>query len=218
MQHMRRIRSLQALAAITAVTTLAGGCLATRGYVDTHVTESETRTEERVEGVESQVEENQTRIEEQGEALEVHEKRLDEMSDTSREALARAISAGKLAEGKLLYETVLTDDEIQFGVSDFKLGAAANDALTVLADSLTAENANIFLEIQGHTDSTGSEDYNLRLGERRAMAVRSYLNGNHQIPLHRMSIISYGEERPIADNSTAAGRSQNRRVAIVVLQ
>ena len=191
---------------------------ATRGYVDTHVSESEARTQERVEGVEGQVEENQTRIEEQGETLEVHEKRLDEMSDTSREALARAISAGKLAEGKLLYETVLTDDQVQFGVSDYDLGPEADAALTALAESLTTENANIFLEIQGHTDSTGSEEYNLRLGERRAMAVRSYLNANHQIPLHRMSVVSYGEGRPIADNSTAAGRAQNRRVTIVVLR
>mgnify|MGYP002624071093 FL=1 len=217
---MRRDRrpSPYALGAIALAALLPVGCLATRGYVDTSVEESETRTEERVTDIETQVEENQTRLEEQGETLEVHQKRLDEMSDTSREALARAIAAGQLAEGKLLYETVLTDDEVHFGVSQSGLGPEASAALATLAERLTEENANVFLEIQGHTDSTGSAAYNLKLGEERAMAVRAHLNSEHRIPLHRMSVISYGETRPIADNSTAAGRAQNRRVTIVVLQ
>ena len=199
------------LASLTAVALLASGCLATRGYVDTQVTESDTRTVERVEGVETQIEENQ-------ETLEQHDKRLDEMSDTSREALGRAIEAGKLAEGKLLYETVLTDDEVQFGFDRASLGEASQAALLELASLLMEENTGVYLEIQGHTDSTGSESYNLKLGERRAEAVRTYLNKDQQFPLHRMSIISYGESKPIADNSTVAGRAQNRRVAIVVLK
>lgn len=203
---------------LLVVAVLSTGCLATRGYVDTNVEESETRTEERVEGVETQVEENQTRIAEHDETLDVHEKRLDEMTDTSREALARAIAAGKLAEGKIVYETVLTDEQVQFGVSAAKISDTAGVALDELASALRTENTGVYLEIQGHTDSTGSEDYNLKLGERRAAAVRGYLNGEHEIPLHRMSVISYGEGRPIADNSTAIGRSQNRRVTIVVLR
>lgn len=201
-----------------AVAVLASGCLATRSYVDTQVTESETKTEERVDGIETQVEENQTAIAEQGERIEHQERRIDEMSDTSREALARAIAAGKLAEGKLLYETVLTDNKVQFGLDAANLSAGAEAALDELAADLKQENANVYLEIQGHTDSTGAESYNLALGERRAEAVRLYLSAEHAIPLHRMSVISYGEERPIADNSTAEGRSQNRRVTVVVLK
>ena len=77
------------------------------------------------------------------------------------------------------------------------------------------QNQQYQVEIQGHTDSTGSEAYNLRLGERRAEAVRAYLNAEHQIPLHRMSVISYGESDPVADNSTQEGRTANRRVEIV---
>jgi peptidoglycan-associated lipoprotein len=207
-----------ALASVVMASLLCGGCLATRGYVGTQVTETETRVEERVEGVETQVEENQTEIAVQGERLEVQEKRLDEMSDTAREALGRAIAAGVLAEGKLIHETVLTDEDVQFGVSSADLGDMARAAIADLANKLKAEDANIYIEIQGHTDSTGNPEYNLRLGERRAEAVRATLNGEHSIPLHRISVISYGETRPIADNSTAAGRSQNRRVAIVVLQ
>ena len=211
MSYRRRIPSLITLACLIAVSLVTSGCLATRGYVATQVTESDTRTVERVEGIETQVEVNQERLEE-------HNKRLDEMSDTSREALGRAIEAGMLAEGKLVYETVLTDDEIQFGFDKASLGEASESALLELASLLTEENTGVYLEIQGHTDSTGSESYNLTLGERRADAVRNYLNVEHQFPLRRMSIISYGESMPMAENSTVAGRTQNRRVTIVVLK
>lgn len=206
------------LAVVATAALLAGGCLATRGYVESQVSESEVRTEERVEGLETQVEENQTQIAAQGEQIDEAVKRIDEMSDTAREALGRAIAAGKVAEGKLLYETVLTDDDVQFGVSKAVLTEAAQARLAELASKLTAENTGVFLEIQGHTDSTGSEEYNLLLGERRAEAVRAHLSSEHRLPLHRMSVISYGEGRPIADNSTSAGRAQNRRVTIVVLK
>lgn len=214
-----RTRPLAIATGIAATIGLLGtGCLATRGYVEEQVTESEVKTEERVEEIESQVETNQTAIAEQGEQIERQERRIDEMSDTSREALARAISAGKLAEGKLLYETVLTDNKVQFGLDAASVSDGARAALDELAAGLKQENANVYLEIQGHTDSTGAESYNLDLGERRAEAVRTYLSMEHGIPLHRMSVISYGEERPIADNSTAEGRSQNRRVTVVVLK
>ena len=85
-----RSKSPITFASLTTAALLASGCLATRGYVDTQVIESDSRTEERVEGIETQVEETQ-------DTLEEHDKRLDEMSETSREALGRAIEAGKLA-------------------------------------------------------------------------------------------------------------------------
>ncbi|MBP1621250.1 MAG: oprF, partial [Acidobacteria bacterium] len=72
--------------------------------------------------------------------------------------------------------------------------------------------------IQGHTDSVGSEQYNLSLGQARANEVLRYLATSAGLPLHRMNAISYGEYKPIADNKTAAGRGQNRRVSLVVLE
>lgn len=216
LSHSQAASSVLMLVSSSAL--LMTGCLATRGYVGTQITETETRVVEQIEGVEAQVEENQTQIGEQVERLDVQEKRLDEMSDTAREALGRAIAAGKLAEGKLIHETVLTDEEVHFGVDAAQLSEWARAAIADLANQLKAEDANIYIEIQGHTDSTGNESYNLRLGERRAEAVRALFSGEHQIPLHRISVISYGESRPIADNSTLIGRSQNRRVTIVVLK
>ena len=193
-----------------AVALLVSGC-ASKKYVGTEVGDVETRMTERVDGIETQVEENQTR-------LARHDDQIGDLSQTAQDALDRAIAAGQLAEGKFLYETILTDDQVRFGFDSADLGEEALAALDHFADRLRQENANVFIEIQGHTDASGAEDYNLQLGERRAEATRRYLSLNHGIALHRMATISYGEAAPIADNGTREGRSQNRRIALVVLQ
>jgi outer membrane protein OmpA-like peptidoglycan-associated protein len=111
----------------------------------------------------------------------------------------------------------LTDDKVKFGFDVAKLSPEAEAALDAFANQLVQEGRPVYIEIQGHTDSVGSEDYNLKLGEQRAEAVRRYLNQTG-IPLHRMSVISYGEASPVTDNKTREGRSQNRRVVLVVLK
>jgi outer membrane protein OmpA-like peptidoglycan-associated protein len=193
-----------------ALALVVSGC-ASKKYVSTEMGDVETRITERVDGVESQVEANQTRLDQQ-------EKDIGEVSQTAQEALDRALAAGKLAEGKFLYETLLTDENVRFDFNQADLTEPAMSELDTFAQRLSTDNANVFIEIQGHTDSTGAEDYNIDLGERRAEATRRYLNMSHGVPLHRMSVISYGESAPIADNATREGRSLNRRIALVVLQ
>jgi len=124
-----------------------------------------------------------------------------EASKTAREALDRAMAAGKLAEGKLLYETVLSDDKVKFGFDKAELSADAKAALDAFATQLKTENKNVYVEIQGHTDNVGGEDYNNKLGDQRAKAVKDYL-GKQGIPLFRMETISYGETAPVADNAS----------------
>ena len=82
---------------------------------------------------------------------------------------------------------------------------------------LTADPKNVYLEIEGHTDSVGSPTLNERLGLERAEAVKRYLYEQHSIPLHKMNVISFGETKPVAPNGTRDGRAQNRRVVIKVL-
>lgn len=201
---MRNKLWMVALALIVALG--ATGC-ATKKYV-----RQETgAVGQRVDEVSGQVEEAQTR-------LDTHETRIGETSKTAQEALQRAMEAGKLAEGKLLYETVLTDDKVKFGFDTSDLSPEAEAALDEFASQLKSQNAGVYIEIQGHTDSVGSEKYNEELGLLRAEAVRRYLSQKHQFPLHRMNVISYGEAAAQADNSTRDGRSQNRRVALVVLR
>jgi outer membrane protein OmpA-like peptidoglycan-associated protein len=143
---------------------------------------------------------------------------IAQLSKTAREALDRAAAAGKLAEGKLMYEVALKDDTLKFKSDSAKLSAEAMAALDAFAARLKSENKNVFIEIQGHTDSRGDAATNLRIGEARAEAVRRYLNMKGGIPLHRMAAISYGESEPVASNKNREGRSQNRRVVLVVLQ
>ena len=142
--------------------------------------------------------------------------RVTQVEGTAGEALARANAAHKLAEGKFLYEVVLSDDSVKFPVNRDALSPEAEARLAELAQRLKGENRNVYLEIQGHTDATGPEHYNNQLGEARAEAVRKYLS-LQGVALNRMATISYGEEVPVAPNDTPDGRAQNRRVAIVVL-
>jgi outer membrane protein OmpA-like peptidoglycan-associated protein len=79
------------------------------------------------------------------------------------------------------------------------------------------DDPRLTVEVEGHTDSIGTELYNLGLGQRRAEVVKGYLVLRHQIEPNRMTAMSYGESRPIADNRTAEGRALNRRVEFKVL-
>lgn len=142
--------------------------------------------------------------------------RVTGVESTANQALERANAAHKLAEGKFLYEVVLSDDSVKFPTNANSLSPEAEQRLAELAQRLKAENRNVYLEVQGHTDSRGAEQMNHQLGLDRAEAVRSFLS-TQGVPLNRMSTISYGESNPVAPNDTAEGRSQNRRVAIVVL-
>jgi peptidoglycan-associated lipoprotein len=204
------------LLAGVALALVASGC-ATKKYTRETV-ESETKPiHSRMDEIQGQVEKSQSRIDQVDAEGKQTQQQVAQVSKTAQDALDRADKAGKLAEGKLLYEKVLTDEKAHFPVDSSKISDEAAAALDEFAQRLKAENKNVYLEIQGHTDATGSESYNEKLGLQRAEAVRNYLNMKHQIPLHRMNVISYGESEPIADNKTREGRSQNRRVTIVVL-
>jgi outer membrane protein OmpA-like peptidoglycan-associated protein len=208
-EAMSKRLSFQGLALAAAVALVAAGC-ATKKYVTEEVGKSEAKTGERVAGVETQVESAQGTLRE-------HEEKIATTSKTAQEALDRAIAAGKLAEGKLLFETVLTDDKVKFGFDKTELSDEAKAALDAFSAQLKQENKNVYVEIQGHTDAIGSEGYNMRLGEQRAEAVRRYLNQNGGLPLHRMAVISYGESAPVTTENSRAARAQNRRVVLVVL-
>ena len=182
---------------------------ASKTYVSEEVAKSSSVTEKRINDVESQVEATQTRVKQ-------HDTKLTELDNATRQALERAQQAGKLAEGKFVYSLVLSDDAVKFPVNKHQLSTEAEEQLNAFAERLKAENKNVYLEIQGHTDATGPDDLNIRLGEARAEAVRRYLN-KQGVALNRMSTISYGKAEPVESNKTREGRSKNRRVVVIVL-
>jgi outer membrane protein OmpA-like peptidoglycan-associated protein len=189
---------------------MATGC-ATKKYVREEAGRQTAAVHTRVDTLQGQVEATQTKVRE-------HDEQIAQVSKTAQEALQRAQEAGKLAEGKLLYETVLSDDKVHFSFDKSKLSDEARAALDEFATPLTGSNENVYVEIQGHTDNVGSDAYNEELGLERAEAVRRYLSMQHHIPLHRMSVISYGETAPVTDNKSRGSRAQNRRVVLVVLK
>lgn len=142
--------------------------------------------------------------------------RLSGVDATAREALQRADAAGKLAEGKFSYSTVLSDDSLKFPAAKATLSPEAQARLDALASKLLTENKNVYVEIQGHTDSMESKGASYRLGEQRAEAVRRYLS-HKGVALNRIGTISYGAETPVAPNNDRAGRQANRRVVVLVL-
>jgi peptidoglycan-associated lipoprotein len=206
------MRKLLILVAIVSLAMLQLDC-ATKKSVKKEV----DRIDQEMDDLGTSVEEGQTRNKEQDSRLGTHDQQIGQLSKESQEALARAQSAEKLALGKLLYEVTLSGDDVKFGFDQSDLNDGAREVLENLIAQLKTDNKNIYIEIQGHTDSFGSEPYNEKLGMARAEAVRRYLSENG-IPLHRIATISYGESRPVTDNRTKAGRAKNRRVVLLVLE
>jgi outer membrane protein OmpA-like peptidoglycan-associated protein len=145
-----------------------------------------------------------------------HDTRIANLDKTSQDALDRATAAGKLAEGKFLYSEVLSDDSMKFPIDKASLSPEATARLDAFIEKLKSDNKNVYVEVQGHTDASGAKDFNFKLGEERAEAVRRYLN-QHGVALNRIGTISYGPDAPVAPNTTRDGRKQNRRVVLIVL-
>ncbi len=111
--------------------------------------------------------------------------------------------------------TVTFKSDYLFAVNSSSLLAGSYDELNRVANVLK-QYPETNIQIAGYTDSSGSEDYNQRLSERRAESVKNALVGMGVTP-SRLTTIGYGESKPIASNNTEAGRQQNRRVEIRII-
>ncbi|HNX50679.1 MAG TPA: OmpA family protein [Thermoanaerobaculaceae bacterium] len=202
-----------------AVALIVSGC-ATKTFVQEQVAAVSKASDTKIGEVQKQVEATQMDVTNLKKSDIQQNEQLAKLSDTAKEALKRAEEAGKLAKGRFLYEVTLSDETVKFALGKADLAKDAQAALDTLASRIKADGKtkNLYVEVQGHTDSLGSEKYNLKLGQERAEAVMRYLNMQAGIPLSVMNVISYGEYKPVDDNKTAAGRAKNRRVTIVVLE
>jgi len=203
---------------------------ATKGFVRTSVGE----VNDKVSTMGTSLEETQERVRTaEGRIGEVDSKAAAAADSASKANAAAADAANKATEvgttaerraagieaetRKLIFETVLSEDQgkFQLGKADLPEDAAA--ALDAMVNNLKADKKAVWVEIEGHTDNVGDAKYNEQLGLMRAEAVKRYLYEKHQVPLHKINVISYGEAKPAAPNNTRDGRAQNRRVVIKVL-
>ena len=196
------------------------------GMVNDKVTtmgKSLEETQERVRVAEGRITEVDTKAGQAGQAAQQANTAAQAAQTTGNQAMevgktavARA-EAIEVASRKLIFETVLSDDKAKFARGKDDLSDEAKAAIDAMVAQLKSQKANIYVEIEGHTDNTGDAAYNQTLGLARAEAVKRYLYEQHQVPLHKMNAISFGEEKPVVDNKTRDNRSQNRRVVIKVL-
>jgi peptidoglycan-associated lipoprotein len=128
-----------------------------------------------------------------------------------------AVAADVAATRKLIFEVTLSEDQGNFKFGAAELPDEAKARLDQVIGQLKSDSKNVFIEIEGHTDNVGSPALNERLGLERAEAVKRYLYEQHQVPLHKINVISYGEDKPVAPNNTRDGRAMNRRVVVKVL-
>ncbi len=181
--------------------------------------------DQKVEGMETAVEENQKRIKEHdkrlttlGSLITQHESELKKYGSELNEQDSKIEGVKKIIRGTLVFKETLRNDEAKFKFDSYELADETKLALDKFVGILIAQDKGVYLEIQGHTDNTGPEAWNLLLGKKRAEAVMGYLHDKYRIPLHRMEVISYGSGKPVADNSNRGGRAQNRRVEILVYE
>ncbi len=220
--------------ALTAAVT--AGC-ATKKFVRTEVGEKVGEVNAKVDTVTTALEGTQQRTAANETKIGVVDAKADAATRSATEARAAADSAGTAtkevdtrltgrvagvetaaqADRKLIYEVTLSE-----GQGNFKSnGAALPDDVKMRLDQMVVgmktDPKLVFIEIEGHTDSQGEAVYNQHLGLERAEMVKRYLYEQHQVPLHKINVISYGESKPVAPNANRAGRAQNRRVVVRVL-
>ena len=167
-----------------AVLAVAMASCATSGSVDQKIAAAQAQTQadvnKKIESVASQVETVQQHQKEQ-------DTQIASLSQEAKDALKRATDAGVLAKGKVAFQQTFGEDRIRFKSDKYELDDTAKQALDEFAGKVKALTDQYFIEVQGHTDDTGSSKYNEDLGQRRADSVRRYLSRQHGLQLNRMS-------------------------------
>jgi len=144
----------------------------------------------------------------------------DRKADTANQGVQQAANRINTVETRLNSIDNYTAGETQaivFKLNSTTLSDEAKSTLDRIASDVSSQRTGYMIELQGFTDNTGSEGYNINLSQRRAENVQRYLVTKN-VPLFRISIVGLGEANPVADNKTRNGRDQNRRVEVRILK
>src|SRR5579859_7127790 len=223
---MKRLISAVAISAFA----LSGSACATKKMVKQRVGEVNDKVDtlsKSVEETQERTKSNETKINDVDQRAQQASQRAygraDEAYVNADKANAAADKVNSRADAiekaskKIVYEVTLSEDKSGFKFGQAKMPEDMQAQIDQIVQQWKANPNGGYIEIEGHTDNVGSKDFNYKLGLERAEAVKRYLYENEQIPLHKINVISYGEEKPIAPNKTKAGRAQNRRVVIKLL-
>lgn len=217
-------------ASLLALSVATAPACATKKYVRTEVGNVNSKvdtlsgtveqTQGRIQQDEGKIGDVDKKAEAAGQAAQTAQNAANQANQAAQQVNGRVdkVAADVTAGRKLMYEVTLNDAEGNFKFGKKELPDDAKAKLDMLVDQLKGQQGkDIYIEVEGHTDNVGSKETNYNLGLERAEQVRDYLYTQHQIPLHKISVFSYGEEKPVAPNNTKDGRAQNRRVVIRVL-
>jgi len=225
----------RALLAVTMFAFAAAGtsACATKGYVRNQVGQVSSKVDtlsQSLEETQERTKQNETRIGEvdskagaaQGAADRANSSATAAGENANRANTAAMAASAKAEEvdkasKKIIYEVVLSEDSGNFKFGQAKLPDEAKAKIDEMINKVLADPKGSYFELEGHTDNVGAPEVNRSLGLQRAEAVKQYLYEQYHIPLHRINVISYGEDKPVSDNKTKDGRAQNRRVVIRVL-
>jgi outer membrane protein OmpA-like peptidoglycan-associated protein len=217
---------LTMLLVLTTLVVLGSVGCATKKYVRNSVSDRVTPLEQRT----GELEETSRRSSQDVSRLSTDitdvKGRADRAQSQADTALTRANEANTRVNGAEQSVTDLKTNldnyalqntaSVRFKFDSYQLTPEAKESLDQLASQIK-DKSNFILEIEGFADSVGKDAYNNQLTQKRADAVRRYLAEQHDIPLFRMHLLGFGEMRPVADNHTREGRSENRRVEIRLL-
>jgi outer membrane protein OmpA-like peptidoglycan-associated protein len=229
-------KSLIAASLLSLTVAMAPAC-ATKKYVRTEVgtvnskvdTLSGTleQTQGRIQQDEARIGQVDQKAEAAGKSAEAAQNSANQAQTTATAAQQAArqvdtkvdrVNAELIAGRKLVYEVTLSEDQGNFKFGKTELPDEAKARIDQVVSQLKGEQGkDLYIEVEGHTDNVGDKELNYQLGLERAEAVKRYLYAQHQIPLHKINVISYGEEKPVAPNNTKDGRAMNRRVVMRVL-
>lgn len=211
---MKKKFLVYAPAVLAAALLVFGSACATKKYVTGEI----ASVDQKVASVSTEVEAAQKRLAEHDEKLATIGDLINRHDAQFKQVDGKIEEVKTLIRGNLLWKETIRNNEAKFAFNSYELTPEAKSAVDRFVQRLVEENKGVYLEIQGHTDNTGEESYNLILGQKRAEAVMMYLYKQHHIPLHRMACVSLGASQPVADNTTRDGRAQNRRVEILVYE
>jgi len=224
------MRTNMYVAAALALTVAAISACATKKFVRTEVGDVNTKINTlgtSLEATQERTRQNETKIEEvdtkadaasrsAGEARAVGDATASATKEVDTR-LTGQVNGIEASARRLVFEVTLSEDQGNFKSGRTTMPDDAKARLDEMIGQLKADPKNAFIEIEGYTDNVGTTAFNQQLGLERAETVKRYLHEQHQMPLHKMNVISYGEEKPVATNSTRAGRAQNRRVVVRVM-